>query len=421
MPVKTQADAKEDSQRKRRVHKKSRKGCRNCKLRRVKCDETRPHCLKCKDYGYACNYDSKIPDLELIYSETPTTVESQIELGQSSWSINPTSSPQIASIPTTLEPLCVVGDDISSFELDRQSLRQLDRFQYATVLTLGIPTTTGVFREFGIFMACNHPFLMHTLQTLTACHDRYLTPHQATSSRRTLTEAYHLSRAASLFNQKLCAPIANDDKDALWATAALFGILSMSSIEASSPSEAWPLAAPADTDLEWVRMSESKTAIFELTNPMRKDSIFRVSSTDYKNSLYKRNRNVDLSSLPTRFVELFDLNEYSTVNNNPYYLTLTSVQHILSIECDQPAMLSFLSFLTTMSPQYKFLLKMKDPKALLLLSYWYAKVWSMAWWVERRAILECQAICIYLDRYHGEDLLIQELLLFPKRECGLLS
>ncbi|KAK6603239.1 C6 finger domain-containing protein [Botrytis cinerea] len=391
MPVKTQADAKEDSQRKRRVHKKSRKGCRNCKLRRVKCDETRPHCLKCKDYGYACNYDSKIPDLELIYSETPTTVESQIELGQSSWSINPTSSPQIASIPTTLEPLCVVGDDISSFELDRQSLRQLDRFQYATVLTVGIPTTTGVFREF------------------------------ATSSRRTSTEAYHLSRAASLFNQKLCAPIVNDDKDALWATAALFGILSMSSIEASSPSEAWPLAAPADTDLEWVRMSESKTAIFELTNPMRKDSIFRVSSTDYKNSLYKRNGNVDLSSLPTRFVELFDLNEYSTVNNNPYYLTLTSLQHILSIECDRPAMLSFLSFLTTMSPQYKFLLKMKDPKALLLLSYWYAKVWSMAWWVERRAILECQAICIYLDRYHGEDLLIQELLLFPKRECGLLS
>ena len=43
MPVKTQADAKEDSQRKRRVHKKSRKGCRNCKLRRVK--------VKCSPMG----------------------------------------------------------------------------------------------------------------------------------------------------------------------------------------------------------------------------------------------------------------------------------------------------------------------------------------------------------------------------------
>ncbi|TGO25785.1 hypothetical protein BPAE_0072g00050 [Botrytis paeoniae] len=421
MPVKTQTDLKEDSQRKRRVHKKSRKGCRNCKLRRIKCDETRPHCLKCEDYGYACNHDSKTPDLELVYSETPTTMKSQIEFGQSSWSINSTPSQQMASIPTTLEPFCVVGDDISLFELDRQSLYRLDRFRYRTVLTLGTPTAAGVFHEFAVSMACDHPFLMHALQTLTACHDRYLTLHHTTSSRRTSTEAYHLSRAASLFNQKLCAPIANNDKDALWATAALLGIVAMSSIEASSSYEAWPLTSSTDTDLDWLRMSESKTVIFELTNPMRKDSIFHVLSIDYNNAHYKRDGNLDLSSLPTHFVELFDLDEYSTVVNHPYYLTLISLQRIINIECNRSAMLSFLGFLTSMSPQYKILLKMKDPKALLLLSYWYAKVWRMVWWVERRAILECQAICIYLDRYHGDDLLIQELLLFPKRECGLLG
>ncbi|KAF5867794.1 putative c6 finger domain protein [Botrytis fragariae] len=417
MPVKTQTDVKEDSQRKRRVHKKSRKGCRNCKLRRVKCDETRPHCLKCKDYGYACNYDSKTPDLELIYSETTT---SQIELGQSSWSINSTPSRQMTSIPTTLEPFCVVGDDISLFELDRQSLHRLDRFRYRTVPTLGTPTTAGGFHEFAVLMACDHPFLMHALQTLTVCHDRYLTLHDAKSSRRTLTEAYHLSRAASLFNQKLCAPIANNDKDALWATAALLGIVAVSSIEASSPYEAWPLTSSTDTDLDWLRMSESKSVIFELTNPMRKESIFHVLSTNYNNAHYKRDGNLDLSSLPTHFVELFDLDEYSTVVDNPYYLPLISLQRIINVECNRSAMLSFLGFLTIMSPQYKILLKMKDPKALLLLSYWYAKVWRMVWWVERRAILECQAICIYLDRYHSDDLLIQELLLFPKRECGLL-
>ncbi|THV45183.1 hypothetical protein BGAL_0520g00050 [Botrytis galanthina] len=421
MPVKTQADVKEDSQRKRRVHKKSRKGCRNCKLRRVKCDETRPHCLKCKGYGYACNYDSKTPDLELIYSETPTIAKSRVEVGQSSWSINSTPSRQMTSIPTTLEPFCVVGDDISSFELDRQSLDRLDRFRYRTVFTLGTPTAAGVFHEFAVLMACDHPFLMHALQTLTACHDRYLTLHHTTSSRRTSTEAYHLSRVASLFNQKLCAPIANNDKDALWATAALLGIIAISSIEASSPYEAWPLTSSADTNLEWLLMSESKTVIFELTNPMRKDSIFHVLSVDYNNAHDKRDGNLDLSSLPTHFVELFDLDEYATVDNNPYYLTLISLQRIINIECNRSAMLSFLGFLTSMSPKYKSLLKMKDPKALLLLSYWYAKVWRIVWWVERRAILECQAICIYLDRYHRDDLLIQELLLFPKRECGLLS
>ncbi|ESZ93261.1 hypothetical protein SBOR_6361 [Sclerotinia borealis F-4128] len=421
MPTNAQFDVREDNQRKRRVHKKSRKGCRNCKLRRVKCDETRPNCLKCKDYGYACSYDSKTPDLESVYSATSKTMEALIGPRQFSWSITPTPATRKSSIPITLEPSCIIGDDISFFELDRQSLYRLDRFRYRTVLSLGTPTAAGVFQEFSHTMACAHPFLMHALQTLTACHDRYLTLQVATSSQRTPVEAYHLSRAASLFNQKLCAPIANHDKDALWATAALLGVVAVSSIEASSPYEAWPLTPYADTDLYWLRMSESKTVVWELTNPMREDSIFHVLSTEYHNTHSKRDEHLDLSALPIHFVELFDLNEYSTVANNPYYSTIISLERILHIECDRTAMLSFLGFLTHMSPRYKILLKMKDPRALLLLSYWYGKVWKLVWWVERRAILECQAICICLQRYHADDTLIQEMLSVPKRECGLVD
>lgn len=345
-------------------------------------------------------------------------MENPIGFGQPSWSIAPISS---SSIPTTLEPPCTIGDDISYFELDRQSLNSLIRFRYRTVLSLGTPTHAGVFKDCALSMACDHPFLMHTIQTLTACHDRYLTFNATTSSYCTPAEAYHLARAASLFNQKLCAPIANNDKDALWATAALLGVIAVSSIEASSPYEAWPLTPYADTDLDWLRMSESKIVIFELTNPMRKDSIFHVLSTDYHNSHYKRDESLDLSSLPPHFVELFDLDEYSTAMNNPYYPTIISLQPIINIECKQTSMLSFLGFLTKMSAQYKILLKLRDPRALILLSYWYGKVWKMCWWVERRATLECQAICIYLDRNHGDDRLIQEILSIPKRECGLIK
>lgn len=51
--------ASSDAQRRRRAHKKSRRGCSSCKLRRVKCDEGRPYCRKCKDFGVACAYDGK--------------------------------------------------------------------------------------------------------------------------------------------------------------------------------------------------------------------------------------------------------------------------------------------------------------------------------------------------------------------------
>ncbi|KAK3946287.1 hypothetical protein QBC46DRAFT_369416 [Diplogelasinospora grovesii] len=40
----------------KRPHQKSRKGCRNCKKRKVKCDEGRPFCKNCRVRGDACAY-----------------------------------------------------------------------------------------------------------------------------------------------------------------------------------------------------------------------------------------------------------------------------------------------------------------------------------------------------------------------------
>jgi hypothetical protein len=69
-------------ERKRRIHKKSRKGCANCKLRGVKvgnarcacygmllmrdqCDELRPQCKKCMLYGVECGYGGAVTSLQL--------------------------------------------------------------------------------------------------------------------------------------------------------------------------------------------------------------------------------------------------------------------------------------------------------------------------------------------------------------------
>ena len=44
----------------RKGHKKSRLGCHNCKIRKVKCDETKPECRRCEIYGVRCAYDQKV-------------------------------------------------------------------------------------------------------------------------------------------------------------------------------------------------------------------------------------------------------------------------------------------------------------------------------------------------------------------------
>jgi len=40
----------------RRHHSKSRTGCTVCKKRRINCDETKPACRQCLDYGRRCSY-----------------------------------------------------------------------------------------------------------------------------------------------------------------------------------------------------------------------------------------------------------------------------------------------------------------------------------------------------------------------------
>src|SRR5438874_2536460 len=113
---------------------------------------------------------------------------------------------------------------------------------------------------------------MHIVQTITAIHDRYLSA--TPNARPTIAEAYHWSRAAALFNQKLSTPIQPRERDALWATAALLGVIAFALVEASTPEEAWPLKRPAPSDLEWLRMSCGKKVVLNVAQPLRPDSVF---------------------------------------------------------------------------------------------------------------------------------------------------
>ena len=45
----------------RKGHTKSRKGCLNCKRRKVKCQETRPECAHCQKMGLSCEWPSEMP------------------------------------------------------------------------------------------------------------------------------------------------------------------------------------------------------------------------------------------------------------------------------------------------------------------------------------------------------------------------
>lgn len=254
---------------------------------------------------------------------------------------------------------------------------------------------------------------MHAVLTFTLMHDRYLsaTPY----AKQSTTEAFHLYQGAALFNSKLSKPIQPSERGALWATAALFGTITFCHIEAKTPEEAWPLKPPSSSDLEWLRMSDGKKEIWKITQPLTADGVFQaLAPANMNDSLPTSSTVPELDALPSEFIELYSLEATSTPSHNPYHAAASALAQALKIDCHYSTIMNFLSFISHMHPDYKQLLERKDPRALLLLACWYGKVCqSRHWWIWRRAALEGQAICIYLEKYHRHETDIQKLLPFP--------
>jgi len=199
----------------------------------------------------------------------------------------------------------------------------------------------------------------------------------------------------------------------------VLGCTTCSIIETLNPEEAWPLAPPAEEDLDWLRVSELKKVVWEVANPMRKESAF------YDPDLPKMSPPglpiSGIDNIPTAFLPLFELDSSSTSWNNPYYTAVQCVVLILFLPCSRANLMKFLSYLRYMEPAFKHLLEQRDSRALLLMAYWYSKLRYGTWWIARRAAVECQAICIYLERYHADEALLQQLLQYPKAFCEMES
>ncbi|KFY62969.1 hypothetical protein V497_02128 [Pseudogymnoascus sp. VKM F-4516 (FW-969)] len=401
----------------RRRHKKSRGGCGNCKLRSVKCDETKPGCKRCAAYGVSCSYNPNSADLQPFFVGTTTIRQDSPEAQYSITQAQPKENcHSVIQVPRLASALPIISDGYAGIELDTQCLERLRRFHLRTIPTMAGPEAAAFFQSHAVKMACSAPYVMHLVQALTSLHDRHLSGQS--HKRQILEESYHLSRAAAQFNRKLSTPLAPADRDPVWAAGCLIGWIVFCSTDATKASEAWPLAPSKPSDLEWIRMNDAKALLWGITDPMRADSMFSILGQEYAAGMHQRSAS-DIGIPPT-FSRLYGLDDPES-ENGPYAVAVRALVALLPVECGSQNCATFLLFQGHMKPDFRSLLSQKDPRALLLLAYWYAKICRSVWWVERRSRLECEAICLYLERHHGEDPLIREMLHYPRMRSGMLK
>ena len=155
----------------RRSHRKSRHGCRVCKQRHIKCDESKPSCLNCLAVERKCSFPDTAPTQLSSPSPSPSA-------------LNPEPAPQTAAL----------GEDytISHLEL-------FHHFEHTVALDIrpSKPGSNHIMQR-TIQESFAFPFLMDELLALSAAHKSSLDPAQRESY---LAEATRLqTRGLSRFN-----------------------------------------------------------------------------------------------------------------------------------------------------------------------------------------------------------------------------
>jgi hypothetical protein len=249
---------------------------------------------------------------------------------------------------------------------------------------------------------------MHGTLAVTAVHDRYLG--LTLTHRRSLRESYHTSQCTTLFYKWLTQePIKEEHKDALWAAAGTIGILTFSSMTASSPEQAWPLRTPEISDLEWLRLGAGKMTLFHLVDPLRPKSVFRPMSETF----FRMRTPVPatgIEGVSVELVQLCGLDESSTGENNAYFTVAHCLSRLLEVPKGEDSLGKVLRISSHMQNEFASCLEKKDPVALLLICLWYTRARGSKWWLDLRARYELPAICMYLQRYHGDNSAIQALI-----------
>lgn len=320
----------------------------------------------------------------------------------------------------------------SVWAFSESDMEIVSRFQTRTVSTIGSKEASATYRgcithlaftvsqppflipthpsHHGVQLTIpQYPFLMHMVLSLTLLHDAHLTTSPTSNLALDFQKASltHWNTATKLFNALLSRPIPPSYRDAIWATGALLGTASMAYIESSDPAHAWPLKAPDPNDLNWLKLSEGKRAVWQIADPTRPDSMFHSLGKNM-NHLSRPDwvLHPDYSSVPPRLARLFDITPEDTVESNIYYLPLLCVQHTELLMLTHELILPFIRFLLYMTPEFRALLELKDPRALLLLLWWFRRVeggQADLWWMTRRAKIEGKAIEIWLERWYGGE------------------
>lgn len=295
------------------------------------------------------------------------------------------------------------------------NVRILQHFQATTFLTLGGPRYTTVFQSSVKDKAWELPYLMHMTLAVSCAHLKRLFWQSGNSSlyqRYAFAEASHWQSGLQLYRRALSGK--DHDFDGT-ITATFLSIIFTFALDDDLPQDSYTADDPEKLThaINPLAATGGFGALREVLGARMMDSVWKAVLMDSDDD--KGTFSVDspgISGLPTAFVDLCELNDASNSGNNPYHTIVRLLTPLLQLKPEVHNFTKLIAYNGRTWRHFKPLLLQRDPRALLLISYWFALMLPVdQWWIATRVRTECLAIVNYLCQLGNPR--ITPLLPFP--------
>jgi len=370
----------------RRHHSKSRKGCLTCKQRRIKCDETKPACRQCVDYGRHCSFlDSPSPPPRPPAAAVATQ------------SAQPSFEDVVDQVWTRLQTRRDLND-IPDIALRRPHVRMiLDHFLHRNDPWLHGPEFQSLVQMHGIRIGLESEYVLHAILAVTSAHMYYENQNQPDLQ---LISQCHYSVALELYQEKL-KNIRAQDLDAIYVCGMLQVVMTIRStlLDAATGSD---MLKGYDILLTAIKTMDSFPALASPFNSLREftDNVFYSLFTrcDFLSNVqlgeeYHAPVPSNIAPLEGLLRAVAGYEVFDGLYAEPFaYLIRISTQE-LRLENLDIAM----SFSSQLKDGYLEALESREPIAILFLCYWFALLSRInQWWITESARTFCERFYVHL-------------------------
>ncbi|KAF7876650.1 hypothetical protein EAF04_001735 [Stromatinia cepivora] len=396
----------------RKSHTKSRNGCKNCRKRRIKCDEARPSCGQCSDRLLgSLQCDFSVP-------QKLTAEHSSQLLAHNPLLIVPSTSAK-DQIMFYLEK-----SDVSSWHVKNlyyepgDAIELLNHFLGVTTPWFGSPSFQRIMQHCGLGLSLKAPYLMHTILAFSASHLHYLHPEEKKYSTASML---HYNPSLALYSSELLTTLSASNADVIIASSYFHTMLAFRNVQLNPD-----IDTNAGGAFTWLHTMRGVPILWD-TKDMRshlEGSVLLDMEHDCKvldEGICDHDKPEDGSTWALETSRalhgLFEVDCDPYTFRNTYRGPLRRLCHLMRLGTGQEAACAFMSFVGELPTPFALLLEQKDPRALLILCYWSALFSQINyWWVVESASIVCRWLCAYLERTTKQRL--HDLLHFPASKCG---